>query len=57
MIGKVDKNSPVQVFEVKPIRKDFNFKITSADVLNDFLYIGDDRGTQHYTQAMYTSIP
>lgn len=57
MIGKVDKNSPVQVFEVKPIRKDFNFKITSADVLNDFLYLGDDKGTCPPTQAMYTSTP
>ena len=43
--GKVDKNSPVQVFEVKPIRHNFNFKITAADVFNDFLYMGDEKGT------------
>jgi len=36
-----DKNSPIQVFEVKPIRRDFSFKLTAADVFNDFLYLGD----------------
>ena len=55
--GKYDKNSPIQVFEVKPIRKEFNFKITTADVLNDFLYLGDEKGTYPSTQAMSTSIP
>ena len=55
--GKYDKNSPIQVFEVKPIRKEFNFKITAADVLNDFLYLGDEKGTSPPTQEMSTSTP
>ena len=53
--GKLDRNSPIQVFEVKHIRRDFNYKITSADVFNDFLYIGDEKGTLYTSQAIFIS--
>lgn len=55
--GKLDKNSPVHVFESKPLRRDFGFKITAADVFNDFLYLGDDKGTRHLIQATFPSSP
>lgn len=42
--GKIDKNSPLNVFEIKPIRREFNYKLSAADVFNEFLYIGDDKG-------------
>lgn len=42
--GKLDRNSPIQVFETKTVRKELGFKITAADVYNDFLYLGDDKG-------------
>jgi hypothetical protein len=42
--NKVDKSMAINVFEVKPIKKDFSYKITCADVFNEFLYVGDDKG-------------
>jgi hypothetical protein len=53
--GKIDKNTPVHVFESKPLRRDFGFKISAADVFNDFLYVGDDKGTPIPTQATSTT--
>lgn len=43
--GKIDKTSgSMNIFEVKPIKRDFGYKITAADVFNEFLYVGDDKG-------------
>ena len=42
----MDKNL-INVFEVRPIRKDFGFKISAADVFNEFLYLGDEKGNIH----------
>lgn len=55
--GKFDRTSPIQVFETKPIRKDFNYKLSAADVFNEFIYIGDDRGTLSFIQATSSPIP
>lgn len=55
--GKLDRTSPIQVFETKPIRKDFNYKLNAADVFNEFIYVGDDRGTLSLIQATSTPIP
>ena len=35
--GKLDKKSPLNIFEVKPIRREFNYKLLAADVFNNFL--------------------
>lgn len=43
----MDKSS-INVFEVKPVRKDIGFKISAADVFNEFLYIGDEKGNIHF---------
>ena len=43
----MDKNL-INVFEVKPIKKEFGFKISAADVFNEFLYLGDEKGNLHY---------
>lgn len=37
----------VNVFEVKVARKDIGFKISAADVFNEFLYLGDEKGNIH----------
>lgn len=55
--GKLDKNSPVHVFESKTVRRDLGFKITAADVFNDFLYLGDDKGNRPPTQVTSPSSP
>jgi len=55
--GKVDKNSPINVFEIKPIRREFNYKLSAADVFNEFLYIGDDKGKPSIMQVTSTTIP
>lgn len=34
------------VFEIKPIKRDFAYKLAAADVFNEFLYVGDDKGTR-----------
>ena len=36
----MDKGT-INVFEVKVVRKDIGFKISAADVFNEFLYLGD----------------
>lgn len=48
----MDKSSALNVYEVKQIRRDFNFKFASADVFNEFLYVGDEKGTSPLRQAM-----
>ena len=53
--GKVDKNASMNIFEVKPIKRDFGYKLTAADVFNEFLYVGDDKGTSRDMQEI--SIP
>lgn len=42
----MDKGS-INVFEVKLVRKDIGFKISAADVFNQFLYLGDEKGNIH----------
>ena len=41
----MDKGTSSIVYEVKNIRRDINYRICAADVFNEFLYMGDDRGT------------
>ncbi len=55
--GKIDKNSPINVFEIKPIRREFNYKLTAADVFNEFLYIGDDKGNKFLIKVISTTTP
>ena len=55
--GKIDKNSPINVFEIKPIRREFNYKLSAADVFNEFLYIGDDKGNRVLIKVISTTIP
>lgn len=43
----MDKGSSINVFEVKVVRKDIGFKISAADVFNNFLYLGDEKGFVH----------
>lgn len=40
----VDKSNAINVYEVKPIRREFNYKFSAADVFNEFLYVGDEKG-------------
>ena len=42
----MDKGT-INIFEVKVVRKDIGFKISAADVLNEFLYLGDEKGNIH----------
>lgn len=51
----MDKPAPINIFEVKTIRKDFSFKLAAADTFNEFLYVGDEKGTFTLIQAV--SIP
>lgn len=37
----MEKSGTLNIFELKPIRKDFGFKFSTADVYNDILYVGD----------------
>jgi len=55
--GKIDKNSHINVFEIKPIRREFNYKLSAADVFNEFLYIGDDKGNRLLNKVISTTIP
>lgn len=55
--AKLDKNSPINVFEIKPIRREFNYKLSAADVFNDFLYVGDDKGNQSTIKVTSTTTP
>jgi len=32
--GNVDKSNAINVYELKPIRRDFNYKFSAADVFN-----------------------
>jgi hypothetical protein len=32
--NKIDKSGSINIFEVKPIKRDFGYKITAADVFN-----------------------
>lgn len=43
LINIMDKTS-INVFEVKVVRKDIGFKISAADVMNDRIYLGDEKG-------------
>ena len=43
----MDKGGSINVFEVKVVRKDIGFKISAADVFNEFLYLGDEKGFVH----------
>jgi hypothetical protein len=40
----MDKSS-INVFEVKMAIKELSFKISAGDVFNEFLYLGDEKGT------------
>ena len=37
----MEKTGNLNIFDFKPIRKDFGFKFASAEVYNDILYVGD----------------
>ena len=50
----MDKATASTVYELKPIRRDINYRITAADVFNSFLYTGDDRGLFLSMQATST---
>lgn len=39
----MDKGS-INIFEVKITKKDLAYKISAADVYNDILYLGDEKG-------------
>ena len=38
------EKSSVNVFEIKPVTRDFGYKFSAADVYNEFLYVGDEKG-------------
>jgi hypothetical protein len=43
----MDKAS-INVFEVKTAIKEISYKISAADVFNEFLYIGDEKGNKRF---------
>lgn len=45
----MDKGS-INIFEVKTAKKDIPYKISAAEVYNDFLYLGDEKG-KHLTES------
>ena len=52
----MDKGS-INIFEVKIAKKDISYKISAAEVYNDFLYLGDEKGNDFSSiQEQYISI-
>ena len=52
--SNVDRSNALNVYEVKPIRREFNYKFAAADVFNEFLYVGDEKGRAETMQATCT---
>lgn len=36
----------MKVFEARKVQKDWPYKIASGDFFNDFIYLGDEKGTE-----------
>lgn len=53
----LDKNTALNVYEVKSIKREFNNKISAADVFNEFLYLGDEKGIGGCMKVMSIRIP
>ena len=47
----------MSVFEIKPVSKDFGFRFSAADVYNEFLYVGDEKGTSNVIKGTLYSYP
>jgi hypothetical protein len=37
--------SSIKAFEVRKVQREFPYRIASGDYFNDFIYIGDEKGT------------
>lgn len=44
----------VKVFEARKVQHEFPYRIASGDYFNDFIYLGDEKGTaQRYAGNVY----